>query len=483
MSSSTACLRCSALVNEVAALRAQNNELRARLETLEKSQEVDGKKQPEKNAVVEAVAETLTYSRFSKVELQRYGRQMLVKEFGVKGQLKLMSARVLLIGAGGLGSPAAIYLAAMGVGTLSVVDHDYVDRSNLHRQVLYDEQGAKTREKKVDAAKRRLQELNPLLRCEVYPIRFTAANALKLVEEHDVVVDASDNVATRYLVNDACALRRTPLVSGSALGMEGQVTVFTYQDDENATGCYRCLYPNPSTAAKSCAENGVLGVVPGVIGCLQAMETIKLISGVGEPLVGVQCFYDAYDGQFRHLKIAMKRNKDCRSCRKGADMFEKSDVASFDTSLLVEGRCTDGVKRVDNLGPEFRISAEEFAKVREKAKKEEQDAANGSYVLLDTRARIQFEMVHFPEAVNIPTVELMRQHAESISTLQVKRVNPTESPPVTSKPMFVICRRGVDSVKVTRWLVDHGIKNVFNINGGYTEYAKEGGVDPTFPMY
>ncbi|CAH0518382.1 unnamed protein product [Peronospora belbahrii] len=203
-----------------------------------------------------------------------------------------------------------------------------------------------------------------------------AANALKLVGEYDVVVDASDNVDTRYLVNDACARSRKPLVSGSALGMEGQV--FTYQDDEHATGCYRCLYPTPLRVATSCVENGVLGAVPGVIGCLQAMETVKIICNVGEPLVGVQCFYDAFDGQIRRLKIAKKRSLDCN--------------------------CTNGGEIIDDLDPVFSISAEEFAKVR-KAKQEERD----SYLLLDTRGRIQFEMVHFPEAVNIPTDELMRR--------------------------------------------------------------------------
>eukprot|EP00644_Phytophthora_capsici_P010416 jgi/Phyca11/8658/fgenesh1_pm.PHYCAscaffold_30_\ len=323
-------------------------------------------------------------------ELQRYGRQMLVKDFGVKAQLKLRAASVLLVGVGGLGSPVAMYLAAMGVGKLTIVDGDHVDRSNLHRQVLHDEQGAREREKKVQSAKRRLLGLNPLLKCMVYPTRFTTANALKLVEENDIVVDASDNVSTRYLVNDACSRLRKPLVSGSALGMEGQVTVFTYQGDEHSTGCYRCLYPTPPKVAMSCAENGVVGVVPGVIGCLQAMETVKVITGVGEPLVGK------------------------------------------------EGR---------------------------------------EYVLLDTRAATQFEMVHFPEAVNIPTAQVMKQEPNQV----IERLRGAESKISPSvKQTFVICRRGVDSVKVTKWLVDHGIPNVFNINGGYTEYAKE---DPTFPMY
>ncbi|CAI5742227.1 unnamed protein product [Peronospora destructor] len=470
-----ACACCLALNNILDELRAQNSQLLAQLENLQRVTKGAVKSQENENGM--NLADALMYSPFSRKELQRYGRQMLVKEFGVKAQLKLRAARVLLIGVGGLGSPAAMYLAAMGVGTLAVVDDDHVDRSNLHRQILHDEQGAKKHEKKVDSAKRRLQEMNPLLQCMVYPMRFTAANALKLVREHDVVVDASDNVGTRYLVNDACARLHKPLVSGSALGLEGQVTVFTYQDDENATGCYRCLYPTPPPVALSCAENGVLGVVPGVIGCLQAMETVKIISGVGEPLVGVQCFYDAFDGQFRRLTIAKKRNLDCSSCGKHVTVSENRDMVAMDTSLLVEGNCTDEVVPIDGLDPEFSISAEEFAKVR----KAEQD----TYVLLDTRARIQFEMVHFPEAVNIPAVELMRHDpAQVIRSLQrlVTGTTAEQRPSLATKQTFVICRRGVDSVKVTRWMIEHGISNVFNISGGYTEYAKEG-VDPGFPMY
>jgi len=463
------CFRCSSLEKELAELRAQNAQLQAQLESLQTPSEVNAKDQHE---VKETIAETSVCSPFSRMELQRYGRQMLVKEFGVKAQLKLRAASVLLIGVGGLGSPVAMYLAAMGVGTLAVVDSDHVDRSNLHRQVLHDERGAQECEKKVESAKRRLRELNPLVRCVVHPTRFTAVNALKLVGEADVVVDASDNVGTRYLVNDACARRLKPLVSGSALGLEGQVTVFTYQDDEKATGCYRCLYPTPPRVAMSCADNGVLGVVPGVIGCLQAMETVKIVTGVGEPLVGVQCFYDAYDGQFRRLKIGKARSPDCLSCGRAATTTEDDHAMPLDSSSLVEGSCTDGAKHVDDLSAEHRISAEEFAEARK--------TTTENYLLLDTRAESQFEMVHFPEAVNVPTAKLMKQDpSRLINGLR----GGSEDPLLAAKRAFIICRRGVDSVKVTKWLVDHGVPNVFNIDGGYTEYAKEGGVDPAFPMY
>ncbi|KAL3671577.1 hypothetical protein V7S43_003494 [Phytophthora oleae] len=462
MMASPACSRCVVLAEELEALRAQNTELRAQLDMLQGSKRMAARSQEEHTE--ENLPETSTFSSFSRTELQRYGRQMLVKEFGVKAQLKLRAASVLLIGVGGLGSPVAMYLAAMGVGTLAIVDGDHIDRSNLHRQILHDDQGARERQMKVESAKRRLLELNPLLKCVVYPTRFTTANASKLVEEYDVVVDATDNVSTRYLVNGTCSRLRKPLVSGSALGLEGQVTVFTYENDEHSTGCYRCLYPTPPKVAMSCTENGVIGVVPGVIGCLQAMETVKVITGVGEPLIGVQCFYDAYDGQFRRLKIGKKRNPECLSCG-------DQKTTALDASLFFEGNCSDGVELVDSLGPEFRISTEEFAKVRNAAGKE-----GHAYALLDTRAATQFDMVHFPEAVNIPTAQLVKQEPNQVIK-NLQGIAPS------LKRTFVICRRGVDSVKVTKWLVDHGMQNVFNINGGYTEYAKESGVDPTFPMY
>ncbi|KAG6977124.1 hypothetical protein JG688_00000671 [Phytophthora aleatoria] len=474
-----ACSRCSELEHELAELRAHNAQLQSQLEIYEEPREVDAEDHEDDTG--ESLSETLKYSPFSKVELQRYGRQMLVKEFGVKAQVKLGAASVLLIGVGGLGSPVAMYLAAMGVGTLAIVDDDRVDRSNLHRQILHDEKGAREREKKVESAKRRLLELNPLLKCVVYRTRLTATNALKLVGDCDVVVDASDNVGTRYLANDACARQHKPLVSGSALGLEGQVTVFTYKSDVNATGCYRCLYPTPPGVAMSCAENGVVGVVPGVIGCLQAMETVKIITGVGEPLVGVQCFYDAYDGQFRRLKIGKKRNPDCPSC--GGHVAEHSVGVPIPASLLVEVTCTDGAAVVDDLGPQFRISGEEFANVRKAAlvvkDGKEQSTMQDSYALLDTRAHTQFEIVHFPEAVNVPTAQLMKQDPTQV----IASLHGVPTDAIAAKRTFVICRRGVDSVKVTRWLVDHGIQNVFNVNGGYTEYTMEGGVDPTFPMY
>ncbi|TDH65725.1 hypothetical protein CCR75_006714 [Bremia lactucae] len=479
-----ACAGCSSLMSELVKLRIKYKKLQSKLHLLEKTPVALSNDQKDVNQGTPVP--TSPYSAFSRVELQRYGRQMLVKEFSVKAQLKLRAARVLLIGVGGLGSPVAMYLAAMGVGTLAIVDNDHVDRSNLHRQILHDEKGARDCEKKVLSAKRRLLELNPLLQCIVYPTRFTTTNALNLVKEYDVVIDASDNAGTRYLVNDACAQLQKPLISGSALGFEGQVTVFTYRDDANATGCYRCLYPKPPLLSRSCAENGVIGVVPGVIGCLQAIETVKVITGVGEPLVGVQCFYDAFDGKFRHLKMKKKRNPQCLSCSRQSILLKNgSEMAPVDSSRFVQDVVCDDKSACLDL--KFQVSAEEFANIRTAAFAQDikQNERGSRYVLLDTRSPCQFEMVHFPEAVNIPTNKLMKTDPmEVLATLHgVPTSEFIKQLSRTAKRTYVICRRGVDSIKVTQWLLDRGIPNVFNITGGYTEYSKEGGVDPTFPMY
>lgn len=407
-------------------------------------------------------------------ELERYGRQMLVEDFGgVKSQLKLRNARVLVIGIGGLGSPVALYLAAMGVGHLGLVDDDRVERSNLHRQVIHDE--STLQETKVASAIKRISMLNPDVHCEAYPIRLNGINALELVAQYDVVVDASDNVMTRYLVNDACAITRKPLVSGSALGLEGQVTVFTFNDE---SGCYRCMYPKlqPSAAAMSCSENGVVGVVPGVIGCLQAMETIKVLAGFGKPLVGVQCFYDAYDGQFRRLKIGTKRRSDCVACSPSARLqiaspLRTEQIVCADTSVTV------------SLASENRISAKDFGAFRKN------NTSTSSYVLIDTRARNQFDMVHFPEAVHMPFESFVKQQpcGGPGSLIGQFLLQPTSETSETSENdhqhhrTFVICRRGVDSMVITQWLVANGVANVQNVDGGYAEYARS--VDPTFPMY
>src|SRR5437763_112065 len=253
-----------------------------------------------------AVAEPLP--KLSHEEILRYSRHLILPDVGVEGQKKLKAARVLLVGAGGLGSPAALYLAAAGVGTLGIVDFDVVDKTNLQRQVLH---GTSTvGVSKLESATQRIHDLNPNVRVEPFETRLTADNALDIIRDFDIVADGTDNFPTRYLVNDACVLLGKPNVYGSIFRFEGQATVFAYEGGP----CYRCLYPEPPPPGlvPSCAEGGVLGILPGTIGLIQATETVKLILGIGEPLVGRLMLYDALGMRFRELKL--RKNPECPAC-------------------------------------------------------------------------------------------------------------------------------------------------------------------------
>ena len=259
---------------------------------------------------------------FTNAQLSRYSRHIMLPEVGEKGQGKLLDAKVLLLGAGGLGSPSAYYLAAAGVGTLGIVDNDVVDESNLQRQILHDT--SRVGMAKVLSAKKTIEGLNPDVKVVPYEERLTAENALRIMEGYDIIVDGCDNFPTRYLVNDACVMLKKPNVHGSIYRFEGQVTVFLPGVDEKP--CYRCLYPEPPPPelAPSCADAGVLGVLPGVIGVLQAIETIKLILGQGEPLAGRLVMYDAMSTKFRELKL--RRDPECPACGKNPRIQELTDI-------------------------------------------------------------------------------------------------------------------------------------------------------------
>jgi molybdopterin/thiamine biosynthesis adenylyltransferase/rhodanese-related sulfurtransferase len=262
----------------------------------------------------------------SDVERRRYARHLVIPEVGLEGQGRLKEARVLLVGAGGLGSPAAVYLACAGVGTLGIVDFDVVDESNLQRQILHDPSRIGT--PKTDSARRTLETLNPLVKVEPFDTRLDSGNADDIVPGFDVVVDGADNFPTRYLINDACVKHDKPNVSGSVFRFEGQVSVFR----PGKGPCYRCLYPEPPPPdlAPSCAEAGVLGILPGVVGVIQAVETVKLILGRGEPLYGRLLVYDALAGTFRELKVG--RNENCAYC---------ADRDNFPGYIDYEGFCGD----------------------------------------------------------------------------------------------------------------------------------------------
>jgi len=243
-------------------------------------------------------------------EILRYSRHLIMPEVGMEGQKRLKSSSVLLIGSGGLGSPLGIYLSAAGIGRLGLVDFDVVDFSNLHRQIIYTEKDVGR--KKLEVAHERLTEINPNVQVETHPIRLTSDNALDLFRKYDIIVDGTDNFPTRYLVNDACVLTNKPNVYGSIFRFEGQVSVF----DASKGPCYRCLYPEPPDPGlvPSCAEGGVLGVLPGVIGCMQAVEVIKLVLGKGDPLIGRLLLFDALKMQFRQFKL--RKDPNCPVCGK-----------------------------------------------------------------------------------------------------------------------------------------------------------------------
>lgn len=265
---------------------------------------------------------------FSEEQIRRYSRHIILKEVGGVGQKKLLSGRVALVGAGGLGSPCALYLAAAGVGTLGIIDSDQVDESNLQRQILH--RTADVGRLKVESAKETLEALNPDVTVQIHPERLTSENIFRLISDYDIVVDGTDNFPTRYLINDACVLANKPNIHGSIFRFEGQATVFA----PDKGPCYRCLYPEPPPPGlvPSCQEAGVLGVLPGIIGTIQAVETLKLILGKGEPLIGRLLLFDALAMEFREVRL--KRDADCPICGKNPTITALMD---YEHSCTLDG--------------------------------------------------------------------------------------------------------------------------------------------------
>src|SRR5687768_2299860 len=378
----------------------------------------------------------------TKQEVHRYSRHLLLPEVGVEGQQRLKASSVLLVGAGGLGSPAALYLAAAGVGHLGIVDFDVVEESNLQRQVLH---GTKDIGRpKLDSARERIADVNPHVEVTTYEARLTAANALEILRGYDVVVDGTDNFATRYLTNDACVILGIPNVYGSIFRFEGQVSVFA-----TANGpCYRCLFrePPPPGLVPSCAEGGVLGVLPGTVGTLQATEALKLLLGIGEPLIGRLLLYNALDMTFDFVKL--KKNPNCRVCGPNADIKELIDYEEF---------C--GVPSHDHeegsAGSNWDITVSELA---ERVK-------TNHLKLVDVREPHELQISALPDAQNIPLGQL----ASRLSELN------------SAEDMVIFCKSGARSARGLELLVSAGFKKVKNLKGGINAWAKE--VDKDLPVY
>jgi adenylyltransferase/sulfurtransferase len=374
----------------------------------------------------------------------RYSRHLLIPEVGEEGQLKLLQSRILLIGAGGLGSPAALYLAAAGVGTLGIIDADVVDETNLQRQILHST--ASLGEPKVESAARTIRELNPDVEVKAYKEQLTSENIERILADGwDVIVDGADNFPTRYLVNDAAVWHDIPLVHGSIFRFEGQATVFAYEGGP----CYRCLYPEPPPPGlvPSCAEGGVLGILPGVIGLIQATETVKLILGKGEPLVGRLMLYDALAMRFRELKL--RKNPECPVCGEHPTVTKLIDYQEF---------C--GIPQHEPA-PAPGVAEGEIDPVEVKAKIDRGD----KFVLVDVREPHEYQICNIPYAKLIPLGDLP------------KRVNELNS----ADEIVAHCKSGMRSAKAVEFLKQAGFKKVKNMKGGIVAWSDK--VDPRVPKY
>ena len=379
-------------------------------------------------------------------DVARYSRHLIMPEVGVEGQRKLKAARVLCVGAGGLGSPASLYLAAAGVGTLGIVDFDVVDTSNLQRQILYGTPDVGR--PKLEAARERLTALNPTIRVVAHEGPLTAANALDIVRNYDLVVDGADNFPARYLVNDACVLLGKPNVYGSIFRFDGQVSVFAALDGP----CYRCLYPEPPPPGlvPSCAEGGVLGILPGIIGTIQAAEAIKLIVGAGQPLVGRLLLFDALEMSTRVMKL--RRDPACAVCSPQRTITQLIDYEQF--CGIVPART-----QAPALPAELVTSVESLA---------DRVQRNEPVWILDVREPREFEICRIPGSTLIPLGELPRRLEEV--------------PRGDSAPDIVVhCKSGARSAKAVALLREQGFERVKNLEGGILAWIDR--VDPTQSKY
>ncbi len=379
----------------------------------------------------------LAQVNLSKEEIYRYSRHLLIPEVGIKGQRKLKASSVLIVGTGGLGSPISLYLTAAGVGRIGLVDYDVVDESNLQRQIVH---ATSTIEiPKVESAKARLLEINPYIEIETYNTLLNKENVFEIIKDYDIIIDGTDNFHTRYLLNDAAFFTNKPLIYGSIFRFDGQVTVF----EAKKGPCYRCLYPVPPPpgTVPSCAEGGVLGVLPGVIGAIQATEAIKLIVVIGESLIVKLLLYDALNLEFRILKI--RKDPKCPLCGENPTLYELIDYEDF-------------------CGREFKPELTEYDLSPQEVKKLLEERRN--IVILDIRNPHEWEICALPNSLFIPLDDL----PEKMKELD------------TTKEYVVICKEGKRSYQALEILLGAGFK-VKHLRGGLKGYAKE--VDPEMPIY
>jgi sulfur-carrier protein adenylyltransferase/sulfurtransferase len=374
----------------------------------------------------------------SQDEILRYSRHLIIPEVGVEGQRRLKAARVLMVGAGGLGSPIGLYLAAAGVGRLGIVEFDVVDETNLQRQVLH---GTKdVGRKKVESARDRIRDLNPHVEVVAHEAWLTSENALDIIRDYDLVVDGTDNFATRYLVNDACVLLGKPNVYGSIYRFEGQSTVFCTTEGP----CYRCLYPEPPPPGlvPSCAEGGVLGILPGLVGLVQATETVKLLAGIGEPLVGRLLLVDALSMEFRTVKL--RKNPRCPACgtREIRELIDYQQFCGIRGEDETEGVPTMTVAELD-----------------------ERRRSGAALDLVDVREPHEWDIGRIEGARLAP----LSSFADALRTFD------------SARDVVLYCKSGQRSAKAARQLQQAGFRRVWNLQGGILRWSEE--IDPTVPRY
>lgn len=386
------------------------------------------------------VAEPETAS-LSNEEIARYSRHLILPEVGMEGQLKLKNGKVLLIGAGGLGAPLGLYLAAAGVGRIGLVDFDVVDASNLQRQVIHGT--TDIGRKKIDSASDRMREINPNLQIDKFDTGLSSENALGILKDYDIVVDGTDNFPTRYLVNDACVLLKKPNVYGSIFRFEGQATVFAYEDGP----CYRCLYPEPPPPGlvPSCAEGGVLGILPGLIGVIQATETVKILLGAGETLKNRLLLYDALNMRFRELRL--RKDPDCPVCGTHPTVIKLIDYQEFCGIRPADAPTQPAQGVIDPIDVKKKL-----------------DRAD-NFTLIDVREPHEYQIARIPGATLIPLGDLPKRLSE---------LNPDAE-------YVMHCKSGARSQKAVDLLKQSGFKNVRNMTGGILAWSDK--VDPSVPKY
>lgn len=375
-------------------------------------------------------------------QLTRYSRHFILPEIGEEGQKKILQSKILLIGTGGLGSPLGLYLAAAGVGTLGLVDFDSVDLSNLQRQIIHtnDEVG----KPKIDSAEKRIKAMNPDTKVVKYPVRLTSANALEIMKDYDVIIDGTDNFPTRYLTNDACVFLKKPNIYGSIFRFDGLTTVFKTPDGP----CYRCLYPEPPPPGMvpSCAEGGVLGVLPGVIGLIQATEALKIICGIGKTLTGRLLVYDALQMTFRELKI--RKDPKCPVCGTNPTVTKLIDYEQF--CGLNRGNASGG--NVEE------ISVKELKKMLDE---------NQDFVFIDVRENFEYQIAHLPKAKLIPMSEFEKHMPE----LEKQK----------DKTIVAHCHHGGRSRRALEFLYSKGFTKLKNVTGGIDDWSLV--IDSTVARY